>query len=353
MVSELASARHEVPDTLEAIEFCYQQGWTDGLPVVPPTEERVQEFLAYAALEPEAVVGEVADRGRAITAEKVAINAVMAGCLPTYLPVVVAAVQAMTADEFCLHGSMASTGGAAPLIVVNGPLRGEIGLNARGNVFGPGWRANATIGRALRLILLNVLDAQPGLMDQSTLGHPGKYSYCIAEDEEGTAWEPLHVERGAPREASAVTALAAEAPHQVRNAFGTTPDEVLASVADVLAHASYAQGAYLVALGPEHRAIVEGAGWSKTDVRAYLAEHARRSVAELKRIGYLRGTIEAGDAQRRAPLVEESDLLVVAAGGAGGTFSAVVPPWFGGRSSAPVTRLVEPGAMHTQEVAWT
>src|SRR5579884_2679781 len=199
MATELASPRYEVPDTLEAIEFCYQQGWTDGLPVVPPTEARVAEFLAAAGLAPDAVLGTVPERGRVITAEKVAINAVMAGCLPTYLPVVVAAVQAMTADEFCLHGSMASTGGAAPLVIVNGPVRTQLGMNAGVNVFGPGTRANATIGRALRLVLLNVCDAQPGVLDQATLGHPGKYAYCIAEDEETTVWQPLHVERGLAR----------------------------------------------------------------------------------------------------------------------------------------------------------
>jgi hypothetical protein len=340
MVSELASVRHEVPDTLEAIEYCYRQGWTDGLPVVPPTQERVRDFLDAAGLEPDAVLGEVVDRARVITAEKVAINAVMAGCLPAYLPVVVAAVQAMTADQFCLHGSMASTGGAAPLLVVNGPIRAEIGLNSGVNVFGPGTRANATIGRALRLILLNVCDAQPGVLDQATMGHPGKYAYCIAEHEEATAWLPLHAERGLARELSAVTVMAAEAPHYVKNAFGTTAEEVLTSVADVMAHASYTQGAYLVVLAPEHRAVVERGGWSKADVRAYLAEHARRSVAELKRVGYLRGQPEPGDAQRFPALVNEDEVLVVAAGGSGGTFSAVVPPWAGGRSSSPVTRAV-------------
>jgi hypothetical protein len=340
MASELRSARYEVPDTLEAIEFCYQQGWTDGLPVVPPSLERVQEFLTHAGLEPETVLGEIPERARTVTAEKVAINAVMAGCLAAHFPVVVAAVQAMTADEFGLHGSMASTGGAAPLLVVNGPIRGQIDLNAGFNVFGAGRRANATIGRAIGLILLNVCDAQPGLLDQSTMGHPGKYSYCIAEDEERTAWEPLHVERGLPRETSAVTVMAAEAPHYVRNVFGRTPEEVLASVADVLAHASYVSGAYLVALAPEHRAVMERAGWSKADVRAYLAEHARRSTADLKRVGYLRGAVAAGDAQRFPRLIEESDVLVVAAGGSGGTYSAVVPPWAGGRSSTPVTRGV-------------
>ena len=340
MASELVSARHEVPYTLEAIEFCYQQGWTDGLPVVPPTQERVEEFLAVAGLDPQTVLGEVADRGRVITAEKVAINAVMAGCLPAYLPVVVAAVQAMTDDAFCVHGSMASTGGAAPLLIVNGPVRGQVELNSGVNVFGPGWRANATIGRAIRLVLLNVLGAQPGVLDQSTMGHPGKYSYCIAEDEEGTGWTPLHVERGLPREASAVTVMAAEAPHYVRNAFAHTPEQLLDSVADVLAHGSYTRGAYVVVVSPEHRAVLERARWSKANVRAYLVEHARRSTAELKRAGYLRGEAEDGDDQRFSPLVEESDLLILAAGGAGGTFSAVVPPWVAGRSSMPVTRAI-------------
>lgn len=340
MASELVSARYEVPDTLEAIEFCYEQGWTDGLPVVPPTPERVAEFLAYAGLEPQTVLGQVADRGRAITAEKVAINAVLAGCLPAYLPVVVAAIAAMCEEPFCLHGSMASTGGAAPLLIVNGPVRAQIGLNAGGNVFGPGYRANATIGRAIRLILLNVLDAQPGVLDQSTMGHPGKYSYCIAEDEEGTGWAPLHAERGVPAAASAVTVMAAEAPHYVRNAFANTPERLLDGVADVLAHGSYTRGAYAIVVSPEHRAVLERAGWSKADVRAYLVEHARRSMAALKHAGYLRGEIADGDDQRYPPMVEESDLLVVAAGGAGGTFSAVVPPWVAGRSSVPITRAI-------------
>ncbi len=345
MASELVSTRYEVPDALEAIEFCYQQGWTDGLPVVPPTEARVAEFLAAAGLAPDAVLGTVPERGRVITAEKVAINAVMAGCLPTYLPVVVAAVQAMTDPAFCLHGVAASTSGAAPLVIVNGPIRHAVALNAGGNVFGPGWRANATIGRAVRLVLLNVLGAQPGVLDQATLGHPGKYTYCIAEDEEATGWTPLHVERGLAAEQSAVTVMAAEAPHSVRNAFATTPEEVLASVADVLAHGGYTRGAYLIVLAPEHRAVLERAGWTKADVRAYLVEHARRSLAELKRAGYVRGAVEPGDAQRFPPLVEESDLLVVAAGGAGGGFSAVVPPWVAGRASVPITRPVAVGAL--------
>ena len=160
MTASLTAARHEAPDALSAIELYFQLGWTDGLPIVPPTEERVLECLEYSGHAPDDVVGMVPPRNITITAEKVAINAVMAGCLPAYFPVVVAAVEALADDSFNLHGSMASTAGAAPLVIVNGPIVGEIGLNAADNLFGPGNRANATIGRALRLVLMNV--CQPG-----------------------------------------------------------------------------------------------------------------------------------------------------------------------------------------------
>src|SRR5215208_532186 len=217
VAADLTAARREVPDALAAIELYFQQGWTDGLPIVPPTEERVRECLEYSGHQASDVVGLVAPRNITITAEKVAINAVMAGCLPAYTPVVFAAVEAMADDRFNLHASMASTAGAAPLAIVNGPVTQEIGLNSGDNVFGPGWRANATIGRALRLVLMNVCRGQPGVMDKSTLGHPGKYSYCIAENEIDSPWEPLHVERGLQAAVSTVTLFAAEAPAYVKN----------------------------------------------------------------------------------------------------------------------------------------
>ena len=196
--AKLASEIYEVADPFEANELFQRNGWTDGLPIVPPTEGAVRAFLEAAHLAPDEVVGVEPVRRRRITAEKLAIAAVMAGCLPEYMPVVVAIVKAMCEPQFGLHGCTASTGGSAPLIVVNGPIRTAIGMNATHNVFANGSRANATIGRSVRLFVLNVLGGHPGQLDRSTLGHPGKFTFCIAEDEEDSPWLPLSVERGIP-----------------------------------------------------------------------------------------------------------------------------------------------------------
>ncbi len=189
MDTALTSRRIELDDPAEAMEFFYQQGWTDGLPVVPPTPKRVEEFLEYAGNLPGDILGMIPARNRVITAEKVAINAVMAGCLPNYMPVIVAAIEAMCQEEFNLHGISATTGGTAPLLIVNGPAVQQLNINYGVNCFGPGVRANATIGRAIRLILMNVGGSIPGVLDKSCLGHPGKYSYCIAEDEEARRYK--------------------------------------------------------------------------------------------------------------------------------------------------------------------
>jgi hypothetical protein len=194
----LASAVHEVADAFEANELFQRNGWTDGLPIVPPTEAGVRAFLHAAHLEAGHVLGVEPVRRRRITAEKVAIAAVMAGCLPEYMPVATAVIRAMCEPQFGLHGCTASTGGSAPMIIVNGPVRTEIGMNATHNAFANASRANATIGRTVRLFLLNVLGGHPGQLDRSTLGHPGKFTFCIAEDEEDSPWLPLSVERGIP-----------------------------------------------------------------------------------------------------------------------------------------------------------
>jgi hypothetical protein len=324
---DLTSRRYEAADVLGAIELCYERGWTDGLPVVPPEEGSVRRHLEHVGWEPQEIVGLVPLRGRVLTAEKVAINAVMAGCRPEHFPVVLAAVAALCDDRFNLHGSMLSTAGAAPLVIVNGPVVRQAGFNAGGNVFGPGARANATVGRALRLVLLNGCGARAGTLDRATLGHPGKFSYCIAEDEPGLpdGWPPLHVERGVAAGESAVTVVAAEAPHQVSDHASSTPEGLLSTIGAALA-AGGARGAHVIVVSPEHRAVLARAGWSKADVRRCLAARAGR--------------------------LEPDDLLVVGAGGpaprpgggagtlAGG-FSAVVPPWAGGRSSQPVTRALD------------
>src|SRR5687767_1515739 len=171
----------ELPDTIEAIEHYYRKGLTDGLPVVPPTPERVEQFLQQAGRRPDDVLFVLKARSRAVTAQKVAINSIMAGCLPEYAPVVVAALEAMGEEPFNLHGSTTSTIGVAHLVIVHGPIARELDVNCHTNLFGPTKRANATIGRALRLVMMNVCGSVPDLLDKAALGHPGKYSYCIAE----------------------------------------------------------------------------------------------------------------------------------------------------------------------------
>ncbi|HUJ75183.1 MAG TPA: hypothetical protein VL359_10010, partial [bacterium] len=196
-------------DAQALIEAYYARGWTDGLPVVPPSEAAVGDMLAAVGLKGREVVGEVAARHAVVTADKVAINAVLAGCLPEYMPVVLAAVKALCHPDYGYHGPATSTGGSSAVVIVNGPVAARLGINAQDNVFGQGWRANATIGRAVRLVMMNVLNTRPGVLDRSTLGSPGKYAFCFAENEAESPWEPLHVERGFKREESTVTLFAA------------------------------------------------------------------------------------------------------------------------------------------------
>ncbi len=189
-MAPLTSIRHTVDSGADPVEFCFAQGWTDGLPVVPPTPERVEAMLAAAGVDPERPVATIRDRAVAITVEKVAINAVLAGCKPEYLPVILAAIEGIADPAWNYHGPGTSTGGAGVLMVVNGPITGTLNINAGDNLFGPGWRANATIGRAVRLIMRNVCGSRPGTLDRSTLGHPGRLSYVIAENEAETPGRP-------------------------------------------------------------------------------------------------------------------------------------------------------------------
>jgi hypothetical protein len=343
----------EAADPIAAIEFCYQQGWTDGLPVIPPTEERVAAFLAHLERGRDEVLGMVPERRRRVTVEQVAANAVMAGCLPEYTPVVVAAVEAMLQPPFNLVGPSASLGGSAILVIVNGPVVEDLQINCRNNLFGPGNRANATIGRAVRLVLMNTCGAIPGLFDRSCLGHPGKYTYCIAENAKGSPWLPLHAERGFAPEDSAVTVFACEGPRQVRNGLSPTPEGVLTTIADVMSSLGTSlttsgsvansasgtrQGEMVIVIAAEHMQTISRHGWSKRDIRAYLRAHARRTVADLKRGGGLPGEVEPGDEQQYIAVLERADdLMIVAAGGNEGAISAVIPSWGPKVSSTAVT----------------
>jgi hypothetical protein len=286
---------------------------------------------------PEQLLGIEPVRQRPITAEKLAVNAVMAGCLPMHFPVVVTAFSAMLQEPFLLHGATASTGGCAILIVVNGPIRQELGMSGGFNALGPSDRATTVIGRAIRLILYNLLDARPGEVDRSTLGHPGKFSYCVAEDEEHSTWRPLAEERGIPPQASAVTVLAAGAPRQIMNEWTTQPEEILDTVvAEIRAnmrHYSIWPGNYALVLPPQLRAHFERAGWSKAEVRRYVAQNARIRRSEWAECG--KGSVVGERGEREyAAFTDENDVLVVAAGGPAGGFGAVIPPWYGNKSRA-------------------
>jgi hypothetical protein len=333
----LTSRRYALDDVLAAQEFFHSRGWSDGLPVVPPTAAAVQACLDWALMAPEQLVGIEPVRERAITAEKLAVNAVMAGCLPMHFPVLVAAISAMLQEPFLLHGASASTGGCAMLVVVNGPVRRELGMSGSFNALGPSDRASTCIGRALRLVLYNLLDVRPGGADRSTLGHPGKISYCVAEDEEHSAWLPLAEERGVPEHASAVTVMAAGSPRQIMNEWTTEPEQILETfVAEMKAnmrHYSIWPGNYAIVIPPQLRAHFDVAGWSKADIRRYVHTHARvhrRDWAECGKGAVIEGR---GDTEYAA-LTGEDDLLVIAAGGPAGGFGAVIPPWFGPKSKA-------------------
>ena len=343
MASTLTSKRYAVDDMGEAIDLCYEKGWTDGLPVIPPTPERVHAMLDAVRLAPQHEVVYIAHRAVAITAEKVAINAVLAGCTPAYMPVVLAAIEAIGDPAWGYHGPGTSTGGAAVLIVVNGPIAQELDINAGDNLFGPGWRANATIGRAVRLVMRNVCGSRPGTLDRGTLGHPGKLSYVIAENEAESPWPPLHVERGFSPTQNAVSVMAAEAPHQFYNQLSNTAEGILTTLCDDMRISGNVVGQpqYLVILAGEHMRTIASDGWTKAQIRQFIFDHTQNSLAHLKRTQRLSGTVTPEDETRLRPLIESpEDVFIVAAGGRAGAFSAYIPGWGSKRSSQAVTKEV-------------
>ena len=349
VLQEVVQAEWE--DVVEAIEKCYAMGWTDGLPVVPPTVQRVQEFLDYSGRPPDELLGSIPERRREVTVGKVAANAVMAGCLPEHFPVVLAAAEAMLDPTFNLIGPSSSLGGAGILVIINGPVVRDLDINCRNNLFGPGNRANSTIGRSIRLILMNACAAIPGLFDRSILGHPGKFSYCIAENEAETHWNPLHVDRGFSRDESAVTLFACDAPRSVRMA--AKPEIILAGAADVASSlgtsmantGSVGDTSTLVQQG-QLGLVIAGTsdvweGWSKEDVRHYLWPRCRRSIEDLKKVEMAEGDLEPGDDERFVQLVPSADdILVVFGGGGENPICSVIPSWGPKVSSTAVTKPI-------------
>jgi hypothetical protein len=344
MPAALSSRRHAVADLAEALELCDAKGWTDGLPVVPPTPDRVEAMLAAGHLSPDHQVTYIAHRAVSVTAEKVAINAVMAGCRPEYMPVVVAAVEGIGDPRWSYHGPGTSTAGAGVLLIVNGPVARQLDVNAGDNLFGPGWRANLTIGRAVRLVMRNVCGSRPGTLDRGTLGHPGKLSYVIAENEAESPWPPLHVERGLRPDQSAVTVVAAAGPRQFYNQLSNTAEGVLTTLADDMRSSGNLMGQpqFVVVLAGEHVRTIAGDGWTKAMIREFLFARTKNSHAHLRRTYQMAGTIQPDDETRMRPLVESpDDILVVAAGGRAGAFSCYIPGWGGTRTSQAVTKEVK------------
>jgi hypothetical protein len=336
-VASLSSRCFEVDDVQGAQEFLHSRGFTDGLPIVPPTPDAVRAQLDWAGLEPDHLIGFEPVRQRAITAEKLAVNSVMAGCLPMHFPVVVTAVTAMLVEEFLLHGATASTGGCAILVVVNGPVRTEIGMDGTFNALGASDRASSCVGRAVRLVLGNLLDVRPGEIDRSTLGHPGKISFCVAEDEDDSPWPSLAAERLGDPHVSAVTVMAAMAPRQVMNEWTTDPAEILdtfaAEMRANMRNYSIWAGNYAIVVPPQLRAHFAAAGWSKADIRRYVFDEARVRRRDWSDCG--KNSVVGDDPDHEyAALTSEDDLLVIAAGGPAGGFGAVIPPWLGTKSRA-------------------
>jgi len=336
---------HEVPDDLlAAIDYCYEQGWTDGLPVIPPIVDRVEAMLAIDDRPAETVIARHPATGLELSLHSAAVNAVMAGCLPEHFPVLVAAFAAMDRPDFNFHGSTASTGGSAPLLIVSGPYADEIGMNSDVNLFGPGNRPNATIGRAVRLILRNVFQMLPGISDKSTQGNPGKYSFCIAERARGNPWPLLCETQGYGGGGSSVTVFAAGGFCNVENHGGNTPEQILSSVADAMAnYGCITLGQSVVVLAPEHMRIIGDAGWSREKAQDFLFTHAKRPVEGMQGVGKYRDREYDTQHGKGAHALAEkgfmhrglvpADILITMGGGDAGGHSCFIPSWSRGRGS--------------------
>ncbi len=327
-------------------EAAFEREWSDGLPVVPPTPVRVYRMLQGTTRDPHEVLGMMPPDYKACTVEKVAINAVMAGCKPDYMPVLLAAVEAVLEDDFCLHGVIATTMFIGPIVIVNGPIRKALGMNSGINALGQGNRANATIGRALQLTIRNVGGGKPGGIDRATLGNPGKVGFCFAEDEEGSCWEPLSVERGVPAGQSAVTLYAGYGVQGIVDQVSRTPESLVASFAaglNAIYHPKSFPGpdAFLV-MAPDHQRVFREAGWSKAKFKA---EIDRLTTVEADRIlTGVDGMTPGAPASAKGKTLKKfrvGGFNVVRAGGPAGLFSAILPGWSPGDvNSQVVTKIV-------------
>ena len=355
----LTSRVFEVDDIEAAVEFCYQQGWTDGLPVVLPTRGAIERHLAYLGGKADEIIGVIPPRNGVATVEKVVINCVMAGCRPEYDPVVIAAIQAMLEDAFNLNGVQTTTHCCAPLAMVSGPAVKELGFNTKEGAFGHGSRANATVGRAVRLALWNIGGGYPGEPCKTTHGHPGYHSFCIAEDAETNPWEPLHVERGFAPEDTVVTVTAVESPRSVGTGAGYSgAGDVLEVIADsmrTIGSNTINGGDTVVVLGPMSAQNLAKKGLSKADVKRELMRLAVRTVRDVARHKSIAEVspfhwnriVDANNPDALIPFIRGPENLVIlttGGWGSGGGFASVCPGWgqLGGQTRS--RRAEFPGA---------
>src|SRR5215472_14549852 len=343
----LKSRRITLGEEEDEHDAMFARGWSDGLPLVPPIEERVLRMLDGTSRDPQEVLGLVPPDLAPATVEKIVINAVMAGCKPEYLPVVLAAVEAVLEDEFAMHGVLATTMFVGPVVVVNGPIRQRIGMNTKGNALGQGNRANAAIGRALQLVIRNIGGGRPQEVDRATLGNPGKFTYCFAEDEEGSSWEPLAVENGVKRGVSAVTIFAGFGLQGVVDQKSRDPESLSRSFAESLkainsVKLAPASDAMLVVC-PEHHRTFKNAGWSKA--RLYEELYRLCEIPGEELVAGTKGIAEGGPPSLAGKSVNKfrpGGLLIVCAGGDAGMFSGIIGGCSAGgpRGSLPVTKEV-------------
>jgi hypothetical protein len=343
----LKSRRIEIGSDEDEHEAMFARGWSDGLPLVPPTEERVLRMLDGTARDPREVLGLVPPDLASATVEKIGVNAVMAGCKPEYLSVVLAAVEAVLEEEFAMHGVLATTMFVGPVVVVNGPVRRRIGMNSKGNALGQGNRANAAIGRALQLVIRNIGGGRPQEVDRATLGNPGKYTYCFAEDEEGSSWEPLAVERGLQPGRSAVTVFAGFGLQGVVDQKSRDPESLSRSFAESLKAIHNVKSApscdALLVVCPEHHRTFKDAGWTKA--RLYEELYRLCEIPGDELVAGAKGIAEGGPPSLAGKTVNKfrpGGLMIVRAGGDAGMFSGIIGGWSAGgpRGSLPVTREV-------------
>ena len=344
---KLKARRIQLADAEDDMEACFDRGWSDGLPVVPPTPVRIMRMLAGTELEAGELIGSVPPDNIPCSVEKVAINAVMAGCKPEYFPTVIAVVRAALQDRFCMHGLLCTTYFSSPVVIVNGPASRHIGMNSGGNALGQGNRANATVGRALQLLIRNVGGGKPGGIDRATLGNPGKYTFCFAEDESDDAWSTLAMDQGYSREESVVSLFAGDGVQPILDQLSRTPESLAKSMAaslrSVVHVKKFGVADAVLVVCPEHRRVLRTNGWNKQDLLQAIHDELVTPGAEL--ISGIGGIAEGMPDRLKNKLLSkfrDDGLHIVTAGGTAGMFSAIISGWVasGERGSQLVSQRI-------------